>query len=125
MNEKKLEFRDWKDILSEMDEYQLDNLSFAMKHIDMRLDTKQEVTLGRILHWLKVIRDAGTMEGGIRLGNLSYGTKDLPLYRISFLIKNIESIVQSGIYNDEQQDWLNGLHQWYKDNDSNLKNSYS
>jgi len=125
MNEEKLEFRDWKDILSEMDEYQLDNLSFAMKHIDMRLDTKQEVTLGRILHWLKVIRDAGTMEGGIRLGNLSYGTKGLPLYKISFLIKNIESIIQSGIYNDEQQDWLNGLHQWYKDNDSNLKNSYS
>lgn len=124
MNEKKFEFRDWKDILSEMDEYQLDGLSFAMKHIDMRLDAKQEVTLGRILHWLKVIRDAGTMTG-IRLGNLRYGTKDLPSYKISFLIQNIESIIQSGKYSDEQQDWLNGLHQWYKDNDSNLKNSYS
>lgn len=125
MNEKKYEFRDWKDILSEMDEYQLDNFNFAMKHIDMRLDAKQEVTLGRILHWLKVIRDAGTMEGGIRLGDLRYGTKDLPLYKISFLIQSIESIIQLGKYSVVQQYWLNGLHQWYKDNDSNLKNSYS
>lgn len=125
MNEKKFEFRDWKDILSEMDEYQLDGLSFALKHIDMRLDAKQEVTLGRILYWLKILRDAGTMNGGIRLGNLSYGTKDLPLYKIPFLIEKIESIIQLGKYNDEEQDWLNGLHEWYKANEGNLKNSYS
>ena len=125
MNEKKFEFRDWKDILSEMDEYQLDELSFALKHIDMRLDAKQEVTLGRILYWLKILRDAGTMNGGIRLGNLSYGTKDLPLYKIPFLIEKIESIIQLGKYNDEEQDWLNGLHEWYKANEGNLKNSYS
>jgi len=125
MNEKKFEFRDWKDILSEMDEYQLDSLSFAMKHIDMRLDAKQEVTLGRILYWLKILRDAGTMNGGIRLGNLSYGTKDLPLYKIPYLIEKIESIIQLGKYNDEEQDWLNGLHEWYKANEGNLKNSYS
>jgi len=125
MNEKKFEFRDWKDILSEMDEYQLDGLSFALKHIDMRLDAKQEVTLGRILYWLKILRDAGTMNGGIRLGNLSYGTKDLPLYKIPFLIEKIESIIQLGKYNDEEQDWLNGLHAWYKANEGNLKNSYS
>ena len=116
MNEKKFEFRDWKDILSEMDEYQLGELSFALKHIDMRLDAKQEVTLGRILYWLKILRDAGTMNGGIRLGNLSYGTKDLPLYKIPFLIEKIESIIQLGKYNDEEQDWLNGLHEWYKAN---------
>ena len=125
MNEKKFEFRDWKDILSEMDEYQLGGLSFAMKHIDMRLDAKQEVNLGRILYWLKILRDAGTMNGGIRLGNLSYGTKDLPLYKIPFLIEKIESIIQLGKYNDEEQDWLNGLHEWYKANEGNLKNSYS
>lgn len=125
MNEKKFEFRDWKDIISDMDEYQLDNLSFALKHIDMRLDAKQEVTLGKILYWLKILRDAGTMNGGIRLGNLSYGTKDLPLYKIPFLIEKIESIIQLGKYNDEQQDWLNGLHEWYKDNNKNLQNSYS
>lgn len=125
MNEKKFEFRDWKDIISEMDDYQLNNFSFAMKQIDMRIDAKQEVTLGRMLHWLRILQDAGTMTGGIRLGNQRYGTKDLPLYKIPFLIQNIESIIQSGKYSDEQQDWLNGLHEWYKSNEGNLKNSYS
>jgi len=90
----------------------------------IQLSTEQTIILGRILHWLKVIRDAGTMKE-IRLGSMRYGQKGDMIYTIKFLIDGIEWILRNEWYLDSQQDWLNGIYKWHKDNSKNLENSYS
>lgn len=91
---------------------------------EYRLTTEQEVTLGRILHWLTTIQAADTMKE-IRLGSMRYGKKGDIIYTVKFLIEEIRVILNKESYVDSQQDWLNGIYKWYKDNHKNLETSYS
>jgi len=125
MNEEKpiQQFPDWKDILLSMDSSQINHLGTILG-VHNSLDNTQIETLEKILHWLKVINEAGTMTD-IRLSHMRYGKKGDDSYSIKLLISEISEILEKGEYKDNQKDYLNGLYKWYSDNHKNLIKSYN
>lgn len=126
--EKEYKLIDWKDqILETFDADDITNewlesYSFSKSNHSYLNDDKEN-TLIKISHWLTVIKEAQTMKS-IRLGNMKYGQKELPLYKIDHLITEINEIMTVGKYSEEQQVWLNGLYKWYLDNNKNLNKAY-
>ena len=124
MNEEKpiQQFPDWKDILLS-NSSQINHLGTILG-AHHSLDNTQTETLEKILHWLKVINEAGTMTG-IRLSHMRYGKKGDDSYSIKLLISEINEILKKGEYQENQKDYLNGLYKWYSDNKQNLIKSYN
>jgi len=122
MNEEKFKFEDWKDILLSMDSAQINHLGTILS-VHNSLDNTQIETLEKILHWLKVINESGTMTD-IRLSHMRYGKKGDDSYSIKLLISEINEILEKGKYEENQKDYLNGLYKWYLDNNKNLNKAY-